>query len=322
MMRYVNRATLGMTLLFLSSFSYASNNPRQSSTELSRKLFYEGLYTRLVSNIDTTQYLGTTEEIDYGRLAFVGGTMAVGMAGIHIYQQNGWWKDNRAPFHFREDLTYGLGVDKIGHFYGASVLTFVISRAVGWAHVSEPGTLWIGAGASLLFQTYIEVEDGFSAWGFDRVDFAADAAGAFWPVAQHYVPWLQQVHLKMSYRPSDLINNPGGAGFRGQKHLMMDDYEGQTFWLSSDLDNLAPVSLQNVLPDFLGIALGYGARDIATAGSAPYRVYFLALDYDFTKIIPQNTWFLKTLSETLNFIHFPSAAIRISPSVIWYGLYF
>jgi len=49
--------------------------------------------------------------------ALVPRSLALGtMIGIHLYQESGWWKYNRAPFHFREDLEYGLGVDKIeGH---------------------------------------------------------------------------------------------------------------------------------------------------------------------------------------------------------------
>src|ERR1041385_3865997 len=124
-------------------------------------------------------------DIKYGRLALVGGALLSGMITIHIYQQNGWWQNNRAPFHFRENLVYGLNVDKIGHFYGGSLLTSLIGKSIEWANVPEASALLWGAGGSLLFQTYIEVEDGFSTWGFDRVDFASDVAGAAWPVAQH-----------------------------------------------------------------------------------------------------------------------------------------
>jgi hypothetical protein len=48
----------------------------------------------------------------------------------------------------------------------------------------------------------------------------------------------------------------------------------------------------------------------------------LSLDYDLTKIIPQDTGFLRLLAEALNFIHWPAPAVRISPNAVWYGLYF
>ncbi len=252
------------------------------------------------------------------RLAIVGGSVAGAMTAIHVYQSNGWWKDNRRSFHFREDLTYALHVDKIGHFFGANGATFVMSKAFRWANYSETTSLLLGAGVSTLFQTYIEIEDGFSTWGFDRVDFAANVAGAWYPVAQHFVPALQDFNLKLSYLPSENINAPGA--FPGQKHLMMDDYEGQTFWLSVKVNNILPKTVEPLWPDFLAISIGYGARDILSPH--PYRVYFIGLDYDMTKIIPQTSGFLRTLSETLNFIRFPAPAIQLSPNAIWYGLYF
>jgi len=257
--------------------------------------------------------------INYGRLGMVGGALVSSIIVIHIYQQNGWWKDNRAPFHFQEDLVYGLNVDKIGHFYGAYLLQYVVGGCVKSANVSDRGALWIGAGAALLFQTYVEVEDGFSTWGFDRVDFASDVGGAAWPVARNYVPFLRNFDLKLWYHPSPLLGTTGGSGFKGQKHLMIDDYEGQTFWMSLKVHDLLPESMRSCWPSFLCLAAGYGARDIA--GRNPYRVYYAAIDYDMTKVIPDNTAFLRTLGQVLNFIHLPAPAVRISPTVIWYGLF-
>jgi hypothetical protein len=312
--------------VFLPLFNAFGGNQNKGVIDNSVAMFYPGIVAHNENQIDSTIETHATVSKDsgikYGRLGLVGGTLVTGMIVIHFYQQNGWWKDNRTSFHFQEDLVYGMNVDKIGHFYGASVMSYVIQKSVEWANVAEYKALLLGAGASLLFQTYVEVEDGFSTWGFDRVDFASDVGGAAWPILQYHVPFFQNFDLKLSYRPSQLINHPGGSGFRGQQHLMMDDYEGQTFWLCTKVNNLLPKPIEKYWPDFLCLAAGYGARDIAVTGKTPYRVYFLALDYDMTKIIPDNTWFLKSLGCALNFIHFPSPAIQISPSAIWYGLYF
>ena len=250
----------------------------------------------------------------------ISGTLLGSMVVIHVYQQSGWWRDNRAPFHFQEDLVYGLNVDKIGHFYGTYLLEFFISRSMRWANVSEESSVWIGSGGALLFQTYVEVEDGFSNWGFDRVDFASDVAGAAWPLGRYYLPYLRNFDLKLSYHSSDLLGNPGGIGFKGQKHLIIDDYEGQTFWMSFKIHQLVPESLRRYWPEFLCLAAGYGAREVA--GPDPHRVYFLALDLDMTKIIPGESGFLKSLGELMNYIHLPLPAVQFSPNAIWYGLYF
>jgi hypothetical protein len=261
-----------------------------------------------------------TTRINPTRLAIVVGGLAGTIAAIHIYQSQGWWKDNRTSFHFQEDLKYGLNVDKLGHFYGAMASAWIFKKSFAWANVPETDALWWGSGAALLFQTYVEIEDGFSTWGFDRVDWASDLAGAAYPVAQHYWPVLRNFNMKFSYHPSSLINEPGGVGFRGQKHIMFDDYQGQTIWFSVDVNGLLPRPVDKFWPGWLCLALGYGARDIATPH--PYRTYFLALDFDATRIIPQNTVFLRTLSEALNFIHLPAPAVQILPGTVWYGLYF
>jgi hypothetical protein len=262
-----------------------------------------------------------TPQVKTARLAIVAGALAAGITTIHLYQANGWWKDNRSAFHFQEDLRYGLSVDKLGHFYGTAVLTFVFKKSLEWCSFSEESALHWGAGASALFQTYVEIEDGFHTWGFDRVDFATDLAGAAYPIAQYYWPYLRNFNFKFSYHASPLLNTKGlDVGFKGQKHIILDDYEGQTIWLSLRMNDLLPAVAQ-VWPDWLCLAFGYGARDVGTAGGA-YSVYFLALDFDVTKIIPQDTPFLRTLSESLNFIHLPAPAVRFSPGIVWYGLYF
>lgn len=276
--------------------------------------------TNLITSFTTATSTDSSQSIHYGRVALVTGALAGTMAGIHIYQQNGWWKDNRASFHFREDLKYGRWVDKIGHFYGASLMSTGITNLYEWAGIPRNRAAWYGAGASLLFQTYVEIEDGFSTWGFDRVDFAFDAAGAFFPLARTKIPALEYVDLKLSYQASPLLNSAAGTGFRGQQHIMIDDYEGQTFWLTTRFDHLLPRTAADVMPDFLGIALGYGARDVAY--KTAHSVMFVALDFDVREIIPRGTPLLRAMGDILNYIHFPAPAVRISPDLIFYGLYF
>ena len=285
-------------------------------------MFYRGIAGSRLSDSTLVHESFSTDSdgVNNGRLAIVGGTLLSSMVVIHFYQQNGWWKDNRTSFHFQEDLEYGLWVDKVGHFYGAYLLSFLISSAVEWANVPEERALWIGSAGGLLFQTYVEVEDGFSTWGFDRVDFAADVAGAAWPVARYYVSSPRNVDLKLSYRPSPLLGAPGGIGFHGQQHLVIDDYEGQNFWLSMKVENVLPQAWKPYWPDFLCVALGYGARDVA--GDNPHRAWYLALDYDMTNLIPPKTGFLRKLGEVLNFIHLPAPAVQFHPGAVWYGLYF
>jgi hypothetical protein len=322
MLRFIR---IGCFLLFTTVIIFPSYaGTYRSSTDQSIRLFYPALvhgYRTAGRDSNSLEDNSPPVSVNTTKLLLVSGTLLASMVVIHVYQQNGWWKDNRSSFHFREDLKYGLHVDKIGHFWGAAVLTEVISLSLRWADMKEEPALLCGAGGSLLFQTYVEVQDGFSTWGFDRVDFLSDVAGAAWPIARYYIPPLQNVDFKFSYLPSPLIHQPGGAGFRGQQHLIMDDYEGQTFWLSLNLNDVLPKTIEPYWPDFLRLAIGYGARDIATQDNA-YRVYFLALDYDMSKIIPSSTSFLRSVNKILNYIHLPAPAVQLFPTTIWYGLYF
>mgnify|MGYP005836990401 FL=1 len=302
-----------------SSAQYLSLLEFRNSVDLSLHRFQSALpypaFFQLPNDSDKCK-----KEINYNRLAIVSGALITTMAGIHIYQQNGWWKDNRAPFHFREDLVYGLSVDKIGHFYGADLLGYIFRKSLLWANMNEEQALWYGTAGGLAFQTFTEIEDGFSAWGFDRVDWLCDLGGALWTPVRYYFPFLRTFDLKMSYHPSDLLGNPGGVGFKGQEHLMVDDYEGQTFWLSVKIENILPESIKDYWPDFLCFAFGYGVRGVAA--SDPHSMYFIAPDIDFLKLIPQSTPILRTLSEILNFIHPPLPALRIYPRAVFYGIYF
>jgi hypothetical protein len=265
------------------------------------------------SNVDTTN-------IHPVRFGIVTGTAAAAIAGVHIYQANGWWKDNRTSFHFQEDLKYGLSVDKYGHFFGTSVASFLLRKSLRWSGLSEDAALYWGAGGALAYQAYLEVEDGLHTWGFDRVDFACDVAGAAWPIAQHHSPFLRNFDFKYSYLPSAALNSGNGEGFQGQQHTVFDDYEGQTLWMSLKMKNLLPGSINHLWPEFLCISVGYAVRDVF--GKEPRSAVLLALDLDMTRVIPNDTPFLKLLGEALNFIKFPMPTVQLSPKTIWYGFYF
>ena len=299
--------------------AFAGTPVGKDPTSLSHRLFYSGFASS--DSVGGSGRVSSVDQVDRGRLAIVGGVWAGSMATIHIYQQNGWWKENRTPFHFQEDLTYGLWVDKVGHFFGGYILGFTIDHSLRSANVPTSKAVWIGAAAGLLFQTYVEMEDGFTAWGFDRVDFAADVAGAAWPVIRFYIPYLENFDLKMSYHPSALLGEPGGVGFKGQQHIMIDDYEGQTFWMSVNIHSLLPEQTRSFWPEFLCLSFGYGVREVA--GPNPYRVYFIAPDLDMTKVIPASSPLLKFVGEALNFFHAPLPAVRFSErGTVWYGFYF
>jgi hypothetical protein len=248
--------------------------------------------------------------------ALITGAVLTGLVTtVHIYQQNAWWQDQRTDFHFTSDPDYALNIDKYGHFFGGAVASFLGQKGMQWSGMSVESSVWTGFALGSLFELYIEYEDGFGPnWGFSPGDAYADVLGAAWPVGQYYFEPLQHIQPKYSYFPS--------SKFREGTHdgNAFDDYEGQTYWLGIHVDGLLPDELSKYWPDWLGIAIGASIRDMDEPSM--HRNVLIALDYDMTKIIPGDSWLLNALKEGLNYIHFPSPAIRISPGFIAYGLYF
>lgn len=256
----------------------------------------------------------SSNTINYNRLALVSGCVLGAGTAVYHYQLNAWWKHWRKPFHFQEDLVYGKSVDKIGHAWDGAFTNFILTKSYRWVGLNEEISHWIGAIGGSLFLSFVEVQDGYSQWGFDRVDAAANIAGSFYPLLQYYVPELKNFGFKASYFPRQF----GKAGnIPGQKHTPIDDYEGQTFWLSIRAGKIFP----KIFPDFLNLSIGYSVRNLNDQ-SKQYGILLLAPDLDFSDIIPQHSEFLKTIGEGLNYFKFPTPAIQISPKVIWFGLYY
>jgi hypothetical protein len=239
------------------------------------------------------------------------------MTTIHIYELNAWWKNYRKPFHFKEDLQYGLNVDKIGHLWGGNILTHIGTSSLEWSGFDEQSSLYYGAISGSIFQLFVEFEDGFSQWGFDRVDAAANIVGSWYPVLQYHVPLFQNLNWKASYYPRKL-NEPGNIS--GQKHIIIDDYEGQTFWLSLKTSKLFPYQ-KNIIPSFFSLAIGYSVRGTESLDKQ-YPVALIGFDIDFQEIIPQDSWTGRAVAKLLNLYRFPLPALQISPSVTLHGLYF
>jgi hypothetical protein len=140
-----------------------------------------------------------------------------------------------------------------------------------------------------------------------------DVVGAVYPVLQHYVSPLRNVNFKYSYWPSQDLRD-------GKKKMIIDDYQGQTYWLSVSFYDWLPESMRSWWPSFLGIAAGYGVRNFDGMGYRETQFY-VALDYDLTKL-PGDSWILKTLKKTGNYFHFPAPALRITPTATFFVLYF
>lgn len=294
-------------------------------------LYIIGLSTPMYSHaaLPADLHGETVGPVNSTRLWLMGGTMFAANTAIVIYFFDTYYNDEfaaRAPFHTFDDwYNADLNVDKLGHVWSAQAYAQAMYHMFRWANMGETASMYWSSGLSFLFQLEMEITDGlFEKWGFSWWDAGANAVGAVWPNLQRVYPALQPVMLKMSYHPSAAVKK----GWI--EHDYLRDYDGFTYWLALSVEDVLPETAKPFWPDWLGIAVGYGANN-TMLGDRIYnskngvgqgeQEWYIALDYDLRKL-PGDSPFLRWLKESFNIFHLPAPAIRLTPSAVYYGLYF
>ena len=259
-------------------------------------------------------------KVDPLKMTILGVVGAGILTSMHIYYSNTWWKDQRDYFKFAQDGYYARNMDKVSHIYTANFFTEASAIAYEWAGVNPKKALLYGAITSMVYETYIEINDGFAPnWGFDWEDMGTNIFGAVYPFLQREVPVLENVNFKWSFKPDWIRKKAENADD------LLDDYTNMTFWLSVNPEIVLPKSVTKakLYPNFLALALGMSVKNAShrTGSTYAYSEWFLSFDWDIRKL-PGDSDFMKKLKKILNFYHFPAPAVRVSPSGIWYGLYF
>lgn len=234
------------------------------------------------------------------RTAFVAAA-GVGVSGYEWVRRRHIDPRPTAPFEVRYDWTYSRWADKLGHAYSTGVQTEAWAAAYRWAGHGDNAAAGLGAVTAFGYMTVYEALDGFDrGTGFDPADIAANAVGAGLVVARAHVPALDAVRLKLSYWPS------GGTCDASC------DYAGQTMWLTVNPHALAPESIKDVLPAWLNLAVGYGAREgDVNAGFAESVVY---VGFDFEPAgLPLSGPVWETVMPWLRHVHVPAPALRLAP---------
>lgn len=245
-------------------------------------------------------------KINYPLLTGLGvGYLGAGIA-VHLYQANAWWKDQRVPFRIAYDWDYALWIDKLGHFYATNLLSHAFSAGLEAGNLTSEQSQVYGSIAAFLFELYIEIEDGYGPqWGFSPGDVTANFLGASFAIGQYYYPVLKNFQPKFSYIPTEKFKNNPNA-------IIIDDYEGQIYWMGLRMKKLLPENISNFWPSFLQIAVGMGVSNIDGSGGGQ-RDFYIGLDFD-AETIPLYGPFWQFVKNTLNYFHFPMPGIRISPT--------
>lgn len=246
-------------------------------------------------------------------------------ASIYYIFKDAYWNEPRTKFHtFNDWNNADMNIDKIGHFYSGMLLSKASYKILKSTNVPEKQSILFSTLSSIFFQTQIEIHDAYyKKWGWSWWDFGGNILGAIYPHLQSYFKPLQTINLKWSYHKSPAYN-------KGWYEHWIKDYEGFTYYLTFDVNSILPASVDNLWPDWLNIALGYGVervklgKNIWNSSGRPLgdREWYIAIDYSLLKLFNPESKILREILELLDNFHFPAPAVRISPSTIWYGIYF
>jgi hypothetical protein len=171
----------------------------------------------------------------------------------------------------------------------------------------------------------VEVFDGFSAaYGASSGDLVANASGAAFFLGQQLLWKEVRLQPRFSFHRTPYAPlRPNVLGSDATSEILKD-YNGQTYWLSADMDKFVR------FPKWLNLAVGYGASGMIYArdgqnkasGYDTYRQYYLALDFDFTAIRTRSK-VLKTLIFVASCIKVPAPTLSLSrKKTSFHALYF
>jgi hypothetical protein len=226
-----------------------------------------------------------------------------------------WYKESgKQSFRFFNDNAEWKQMDKIGHFGSAFYLSYGAHKTLQWCGTEKRKADWIASATGFLALLPIEIFDGYSdAYGASAGDLTANAAGSLLFYGQQAIWGEIRVYPKFSFHPTAFADQrPELLGIDVISQLFKD-YNGQTHWLSFDLDKFAS------LPKWLNIAVGYGAEEMIyardqqniEANYRPYRQYYVSLDPDLTAIRTRSK-VVKTLLSLANIIKIPSPTLDMS----------
>src|SRR5688572_18990814 len=226
-----------------------------------------------------------------------------------------WYSDSqKQAFHFFNDNAEWKQVDKLGHFYSAFYLSYGTSGALKWCGVQQKkADLW-GSVTGFLILLPIEAFDGYSeAYGASAGDLLANATGAGFYLAQTALWKEVRIQPKFSYHQTDyppLRPDVLGDSFASE---LLKDYNGQTYWLSFDMDKFIR------FPKWLNVAIGYGAEEMvyardasnSEAGYNAYRRYYVGLDFDLTGVKTRSKA-LKSVFAIVSMLKLPAPTVDFS----------
>jgi Predicted periplasmic lipoprotein (DUF2279) len=276
--------------------------------------------------------------------ALISGTVVY--TGLMVGLNEAWYKDYpRSKFHLFNDGKEWEYMDKAGHFMTTYYESRCSYQGAKWTGIPRRKAIWLGAGLGLMYQSSIEVFDGFSTeWGFSVYDMLANTMGAGLFVGQELGWGEQRIVLKFSSWPPTyeelIFTDEVGNEQRLQQRVdelygtslperILKDYNGQTIWASVNLRSFSN-NTNTKIPAWLNVAVGYGADNMFGGFSNEWEVeetgsvfkipdgvltrqrqFYLSPDIDLTRIKTKSP-LLRTLLFLANGLKVPAPALEVN----------
>lgn len=228
-----------------------------------------------------------------------------------------WYKNPLTNFRVQDDTYEWLQMDKMGHVYTSYQIARHTAEIYKKTGISKKQMMIYGAISGVIFQTPIEILDGFSPdYGFSPGDMVANLTGSAIYLGQIALWDEIRIQPKFSFHFTSLAaQRPNLLGSKPTERWLKD-YNGQTYWFSG-----SPRSFfkHSNWPPWLCFSVGYGIQNMISAdpkqstelGYRPYRQYYFSLDLDLTKIKTKSK-FVRTIAFLANSLKIPAPALQIS----------
>ena len=266
-------------------------------------------------------FLKPSDSLDKKRQNSIVIAESVLAAGALVGLNQLWYADYpQSNFHFTNDNSEWVQMDKLGHSFSSYHLGRFGSEMLQWSGASKKNQLIYGAGLGFAFLTAVEVLDGYSSeWGASTGDVIANASGTALYISQELLWKEQRITPKFSFHTTQFAAYRPDVLGRSLSEQILKDYNGQTYWLST---NLYSFSKGSKIPKWLNLAVGYGANGMVSGNTenSPqnstqkverFRQFYLSFDVDLTKI-ETKSHFLKTIFSVFNTIKIPAPTIEYS----------
>lgn len=253
----------------------------------------------------------------HGKIRLIGLGLGVGYVGSTTALSLLWY-DTLGGFRFHNDNASWNQIDKVGHVAVAFHESRLAIDLLKWAGVDRKKAIWIGGLGGFVFQTPIEILDGFSpAYGASWGDIIANTSGSAMVIAQQ-LAWNElYVQPKFSFHRTELAPlRPNTLGSSWNEEILKD-YNGQTHWYTCSVYPL--LKSDSRYPKWLNVALGYGAYNMVYGdhqenkdnGYQSYRLWYISPDIDLTRI-ETNKKGLKIAFYLLNIFKIPAPTLEYS----------